>query len=149
MQRLCVAIIAAEMADIEHQLLQTINADGEVQDSGRLAASIGADHNAFVGTMKSLLAAEMIVCQDIDHFRHVLTEEATGYLDQGSPEAQVFHAVPAEGMPLSVLKAKVPGDLGDLGFKQAMQQKWLMLDKSQGQPVIMRKVRHHRLNVAL
>ncbi len=42
--------------------------------------------------------------QDIDHFRYVLTEESQGYLTAGSPEAQVFNAVPAEGITLAELK---------------------------------------------
>ena len=43
--------------------------------------------------------------QDIDHFRYTLTEEAQGYLALGAPEAQVFNAVPAEGLPMPALKA--------------------------------------------
>jgi hypothetical protein len=37
-------------------------------------------------------------------------------------------------------QVKLPGDVGDIGFKQAMQQKWLALDKSSGTPTIVRKV---------
>lgn len=32
------------------------------------------------------------------------------------------------------------GAVGDVGFKQAMQQKWLAMDKSSGSPMIVRKV---------
>ncbi len=32
------------------------------------------------------------------------------------------------------------GEAGDVGFKQAMQQKWLALDKSGGEPRVVRKV---------
>ncbi len=42
--------------------------------------------------------------QDIDHFRYALTEEASSYLSAGSPEAQVFNIVPADGLPLPQLK---------------------------------------------
>jgi phenylalanyl-tRNA synthetase alpha chain len=45
--------------------------------------------------------------QDIDHFRWVLTEEAQGYLQHGSPEAQVFNAVPSEGLPMAQLKVQL------------------------------------------
>ncbi len=34
----------------------------------------------------------------------------------------------------------LPGEVGDVGFKQAMQQKWLATDKSGGEPKIVRKV---------
>lgn len=33
-------------------------------------------------------------------------------------------------------------EVGDVGFKQAMQQKWLSTDKSGGEPKIVRKVRY-------
>ena len=34
----------------------------------------------------------------------MLTPEAKGYLGVGSPEAQVFNAVPPEGIPMAELK---------------------------------------------
>lgn len=127
------------MADLEQRLLHSLNA-ADIGDSGDYATAHGLDHNALVGTIKSLLAAEMIEAKDIEHFKYVLTDESKAYLESGSPEAQVFHAVPAEGLSLAELKVKVPGDVGDVGFKQAMQQKWLALDKSGGEPKIVRKV---------
>ena len=42
--------------------------------------------------------------QDIDHTRLDLTDEAKQYVGAGSPEAQVFEAVPEEGLPLPELK---------------------------------------------
>lgn len=58
-----------------------------------------------------LLTASNLPCalQDIDHFRYVLTEEGTGYLASGTPEAQVFHAVPADGLPLAELAVRDEG----------------------------------------
>ena len=48
------------------------------------------------------------ILQDIDHSRWALTDEARGYLDTGSPEAQVFAAVPADGgIALPALKVSV------------------------------------------
>ena len=38
------------------------------------------------------------------------------------------------------MQVLLPGEIGDVGFKQAMQQKWLATDKSGGAPVIVRKV---------
>jgi hypothetical protein len=42
--------------------------------------------------------------QDIDHSKYVLTDESVEYLEKGSPEAQVYGAVPAEGITLPQLK---------------------------------------------
>jgi hypothetical protein len=42
--------------------------------------------------------------------------------------------------PPAAPQAAVPGEAGDVGFKQAMQQRWLALDKSAGEPWVVRKV---------
>ncbi len=41
---------------------------------------------------------------------------------------------------MSCMQVKLPGEAGDVGFKQAMQQKWISMDKSSGVPMIVRKV---------
>jgi hypothetical protein len=79
--------------------------------------------------------------QDISHSKYVLTSEAEAYLTAGSPEAQLFAAVPAEGVSLATVKATLSPEVADVGFKQAMQQRWVALDKSGGEPRIVRKVR--------
>lgn len=48
---------------IESALLKTLHENGDIADSGDFAASIGADHLAVVGTIKSLLSSEMILSQ--------------------------------------------------------------------------------------
>ena len=68
-----------------------------------------------------------------------LTDEAKEYLEKGSPEVQLFNAVPPEGISMADIKVKL-GKVGDVGFRQAMQQRWVAIDKSSGQPVVMRKV---------
>ncbi len=71
----------------------------------------------------------------------MLTAEAEAYLTAGSPEAQLFAAVPPEGVTMAALKAALPAEVSDVGFKQAMQQKWVALDKSGGEPRVVRMVR--------
>ena len=44
-----------------------------------------------------------MVVQEQRHASFALTAEGTTYLDSGSPEAQVFSAIPAEGIPQSQL----------------------------------------------
>lgn len=48
---------------IEAALLRKLNENGDIPDSGEFASSIGADHLAVVGVIKSLQSAEMIVSQ--------------------------------------------------------------------------------------
>ncbi|GFH06681.1 AA_TRNA_LIGASE_II domain-containing protein [Haematococcus lacustris] len=126
-------------ADIETALLRHIDAHNGCDDSGDFAASLGFDHLAVVGTIKSLQSSEMIASKEIDHFKWCLTEEAAAYVAQGSPEAQVFNSIPAEGLPMAELKAKFPGEVGDVGLKQAMQAKWVATDKSSGELKVVRK----------
>jgi hypothetical protein len=79
--------------------------------------------------------------QDIDNSRAVLTKEAQGYLTTGSPEGQLFALVPpGEGLPLAAAKASLPAEVSGPGFVQAMQQKWVALDKSGPEPRITRQV---------
>lgn len=50
-------------AELEGALLAQLHADGAIADTGEFAARVGQDHNAVVGVMKSLEAAEMIVVE--------------------------------------------------------------------------------------
>lgn len=79
--------------------------------------------------------------QDNLHSRWQLTDEAKGYVEAGSPEVQLFNAVPAgEGIALSELKEKVSATISDIGFKQAMMNKWIGLEK-RPEPFVVRKAR--------
>ena len=96
-------------------------------------------HNLFLEFPLKFLLILHHYLQDIQHQQYVLTDEARSYLGVGSPEAQVFNAVGADGISLADLKSKL-GSVGELGFRQAMQSKWVGMDKSSGQPMIVRKV---------
>ena len=70
----------------------------------------------------------------------MVTPEAQQYLEKGSPEAQVHAAVPPGGIPLAELQKQLGGQLASVGFAQAKMRKWLDIDKSQGAPLVVRKV---------
>jgi hypothetical protein len=61
--------------------------------------------------------------QDIAHSKYAVRADSESFAADGSPEAQVWAAVPPQGTTLAALKALLPGDVADLGFRQAMQQK--------------------------
>ncbi|KAJ0464476.1 putative phenylalanine--tRNA ligase [Helianthus annuus] len=75
---------------------------------------------------------------DIKKERWQLTAEGKTYAANGSPEFQLFMAVPPEGISRAELQKK----LGDPGFKigcqQAIKNKWVEMGKSQ----VSRKVAH-------
>lgn len=101
-----------------------------------------------MGVLKSLESCEFIVMSDIPHTAYILTPEGASYVEaNASPEAQVFKAVAdahAAGTPATIASLKeVLGSVADIGFKQAMQQKWVMVDKSGGAPVMVQIGRAH------
>eukprot|EP00889_Picochlorum_renovo_P006848 jgi/Picre1/33878/NNA_001357.t1 len=126
------------MADqLESLVLRTLQETGDIADSGIFAKEIGVnDHNELVGVLKSLEAHAMIDLEEIPNQSYNLTDEGKKYVDEGAtPEAQVFRLVANGPVSLADLKKSL-GAVGDIGFKQAMQQKWVAIDKSSGQPMI-------------
>lgn len=51
------------MADIEKQLLQTLDRDGSIEDSETFASTSGYDHKSVVSSIKSLQSYEMILAE--------------------------------------------------------------------------------------
>lgn len=131
--------------NLESIVLKTIDKDGSIPDSGEFAERCNIeDHNDVVGVLKSLESYDFIVLKERSNNAYKLTEEGQSYLEAGAlPEAQVFAAVSAHAAnPLGIgdLKIKLGAGVADVGFKQAMQQKWVAIDKSSGQPRVVPKV---------
>ncbi len=86
-------------ADVRLEILYSLSAasDDGITDSQAFAASKGVPHLTIVGATKSLEAKLMVVTAAHSREVLVLTEEALGYAASGSPEFQVFNAIPAEG----------------------------------------------------
>ncbi|KAF7143475.1 hypothetical protein RHSIM_Rhsim05G0074300 [Rhododendron simsii] len=85
----------------------------EITDSGQFAAERGIDHqdhqkpSRFQARRCSVGHMDfMEIVQDIKRERWVLTEEGKTYAAAGSPEVQVFMAVPPEGISLDELQVQ-------------------------------------------
>ncbi|GBG76970.1 hypothetical protein CBR_g23301 [Chara braunii] len=126
-----------EPSVVEERLLLELNGRSEKGDVGGddgavhsedFAKLLGVEHVAIVGVIKSLQAHELIDVQEQDCKRCTVTEEGESYAADGSPEAQVFRKVPADGIAMNELKGLV-GKVYDIGFKQAMQSKWISIQK--------------------
>ena len=96
----------------------------------------------------------------MDHSRWVVTAEGRGYADGGTPEARVWQAAGASGVPLAQLKVRghlhktasrtapdwcfsqtaLGSEVADVGFKQAMALKAVKLEKGEV-PTVVRLVR--------
>ena len=124
-------------AALEKALLLAVS-QGDVQ-SDAFAETSGVDHKKVIGLMKSLEASALVRSTAVDRSALALTPEAETYVVEGSPEAQAFAAVPAEGCSLADFKARVSKAVGEVGFKQAMQSKWLGMVKG-AEPGVERKV---------
>ena len=123
---------------IERDVLSTISERGAA-NTDETAKKHGVDREIAVGVMKRLLAANMVIASAIDRSSLALTPEGERCVEIGSPEARAHAAVPAGGMELSAFKASADADAGDVGFKQAMQCKWLAMVKGET-PRVERKV---------
>jgi hypothetical protein len=76
-----------------------MNHAGNPQDSS-------LPHATAASYTKQMCAVVLCCLQDISHSRFVLTSEAQAYLTAGSPEVQLFNAVPADGITLAQLKVR-------------------------------------------
>nr|GMC91013.1 phenylalanine--tRNA ligase alpha subunit, cytoplasmic-like [Ipomoea batatas] len=68
--------------------------------------------------------------QDIKRERWVLNEEGKIYATAGSPEVQLFLAIPPEGITQEELQKKLDTAIFKVGWPQAMKNKWVEKGKS-------------------
>ena len=117
--------------ELEKQLLRDVQRCGGV-DSAQFASKTECDAKRIVGIIKSLAASNMVIFSETDKSKVNLTEEAMSFIESGSPEARAFEHVKKQGgngVPLPEFK-KLEKTISEVGFKQAMQQKWLAMDKA-------------------
>mmetsp|Transcript_4363 Transcript_4363/g.5843 ORF Transcript_4363/g.5843 Transcript_4363/m.5843 type:complete len:503 (+) Transcript_4363:49-1557(+) len=125
--------------EVETKLLLFLSTNGVIMDSRTLAIEGGFDHKLVSGAVRSLQSYEMVTSEEITINSWTLSEEAVSFLQSGSAEARCWQAVPTEGISLADLKANNSAEVAEVGFKQAMQHKWLALEKG-AEPRIVRKV---------
>lgn len=78
--------------------------------------------------------------QAIPHSQLALTPEAQGYVTDGkSPEVVVFDAVPADGGEMAAVQQTVAKPIWALGFKKAMEKRWIKMDKQDGKQLLTRQ----------
>ncbi|GLU02907.1 hypothetical protein SLE2022_201390 [Rubroshorea leprosula] len=110
----------------------------EILDSGQFASEHGLDHNEVVNVIKSLHGFRYIDAQDIKRETWVLTDEGKKYAAEGSPEVQLFLAVPPEGsISKDELQKKLDPSVFKIGCSQAGKNKWVEMGKQ-----VSRKVQH-------
>jgi hypothetical protein len=120
----------AAAPDYEGILLSATGSGGRIADSWPFCEERGLDHDALVGSMKSLQADGYLVAALLAVEFWVLTEEAEGYVQRGSPEVQVFGAVPEGGADEGALVAQLGEALVKVGLGKCLKNKWLSRDKA-------------------
>jgi len=112
-------------------LKQLINERGGIQDSVALAADKGWDHDKLVGVIKSLEADLQVTTKVTKRDGWKLSAEGTQYVEKGSPEAQVFTLLQANGAMTNESIAKALGDdTAKTGVGAAMKNRWISVDKA-------------------
>ncbi|RHY11741.1 hypothetical protein DYB25_007826 [Aphanomyces astaci] len=130
----------------EAQLLQFLQASTTVDDTFTYASKQNVDHELVVGVVKSLLVDAFVTAADLSTSFWVLSEEAESFLAHGSPEVQLFHAIPAtDGADKATLEGAVGAALFKVAQGACMKNKWIRMDKATG--LIYRNPPRHHLHV--
>ncbi|XP_022923418.1 phenylalanine--tRNA ligase alpha subunit, cytoplasmic-like [Cucurbita pepo subsp. pepo] len=122
----------------EEAILGYLEKNVEISDSGRFADEFGLDHNEVVNVIKSLNGFRYVDAEDIKKEKWILTDEGETYTATGSPELQLFLAIPPEGIPKEELQKKLGPSIFKIGCAQAAKNKWVEMGKQS----ISRKVQH-------
>ncbi|XP_010526632.1 PREDICTED: phenylalanine--tRNA ligase alpha subunit, cytoplasmic-like [Tarenaya hassleriana] len=110
----------------------------QIPDSGLFATEYNLDHSDVVNVIKSLHGFRYLDAQDIKRETWVLTDEGKKYAVEGSPEVQLFLAVPAEGsISKEELQKMLDPSVYKIGCSQAGKNKWVEMGKQ-----VSRKVQH-------
>ncbi|KAL5562983.1 hypothetical protein UlMin_032730 [Ulmus minor] len=113
----------------EEAILGYLQKNDEIQDSNQFAAERGIDHNEVVNCIKSLHGFQYIEAKEIKRENWVLTNEGEKYATTGSPEVQLFLAIPPEGISKEEVQKKLDPSIYKIGCAQAAKNKWVDLGK--------------------
>ncbi|XP_029151230.1 phenylalanine--tRNA ligase alpha subunit, cytoplasmic isoform X2 [Arachis hypogaea] len=122
----------------EEAILGYLQHTEEIKDSGEFAAERNIDHNEIVNVIKSLHGFRYVDAEDIKRETWVLTDEGKTYTATGSPEFQLFNAIPPEGIPKDELQKKLDPSVFKIGCAQAAKNKWVEM----GKQLVTRKVQN-------
>lgn len=121
-------------SDALESLVLSSTETSEIPDTWPFASARGVEHGVLLGVVNSLTAESYVVTEPLSVEFMELTSEAASYVSSGSPEAQVFRAVPAGGAGAD--EATLRGALGDelvkIGLGKCMKNKWVARDKATG-----------------
>ncbi|PKA56109.1 putative phenylalanine--tRNA ligase alpha subunit [Apostasia shenzhenica] len=113
----------------EDSILGFLQNNDEIPDSHQFAAGTGIDHIELENIIKSLRGFEIVDAQEFQKDRWFLKDEGKTYAQEGSPEVQLFYAVPPEGISREELQKKVDPALFKIGSSWAIKKKWVEIGR--------------------
>ena len=114
-------------------------ASASTLDTYALSETMGVDHQALLGVMKSLWADGYVTMEQTSTSWLSTTAEGTAVAREGSPEFRVYAAVAGAGgsLALASLEGLVGKDAAKVGLGAAMREKWLSKGKGgDGAPLL-------------
>jgi len=125
-------MIMQDSNKIQDHLLKTLESEGSIQNSRVWASANNWKHDdSLIGVLKRLEGNEFITTETLKKNSVELTDEAELILKEGSPEIRLFNAIPVEGIKKEILESSL-GEVGKIGYSQAMRLKWIAFDKQTG-----------------
>ncbi|XP_066587999.1 phenylalanine--tRNA ligase alpha subunit [Prorops nasuta] len=104
-----------------------------------LAKLFNEEHQKIIGAIKSLETVEdLITLKQISQQKWEITAEGQQIVKHGSPEANVYMAIPENGLLLSEIMNSVP--FAKIGLSKAIEAGFIELDKSSGASIVKRKI---------
>jgi len=121
------------MDSTEKLVLEALATHQTISDTWEFSVTHGLDHQVLIGVIKSLHGDGYVLDEPLTATFWTLSEEGDQTRIKGSPEFQVFNAVPAgDGLDMSALNAAL-GDVAKIGLGPCMKNKWLA---KQGEKVV-------------
>ena len=119
--------MAGENQDIEQLLLTALSKEDTIENSWDYALSIGIDHQALIGAVKSLLVDRYVADEQLSITYTELTEEGRNVVKNGSPEIVVYNTIAnAQDGSIAVTELnKLVGDMAKIGLGACMKNKWV------------------------
>jgi hypothetical protein len=120
--------------DPDTQILEALSREeGKAIDSFLFATSLGLAHAQVVGAAKSLEAEGYVICDAFTSEHLILTEESVSYVADGSPEAQLFQALPSDGGTSEAdLESLFSREFVSIAKGKCLKNKWIVRDPGSG-----------------
>lgn len=117
--------------DSEKAILTFLSTSPEtvIEDTYPWAPTQNLDHKTVVGAIKSLLADQYVVVDNLETSFYVLTEDGQAILEHGSQEMLVLKALNEAGrLSIAELQTHVGKDVAKIGMGNCMKSQWVRKD---------------------